>query len=404
MTEQDSLPFAYEDKELELDYDQADAVYLLYDAPVGVVTGGPGRGKTRCVQAALPLLRGQQVALCAPTGKAAKRMAELTHHPASTVHRMLGLQPGNSHVAYHRGNPLPYDLVIVDEASTLDNEIAGKLFDACDPERTRVILIGDVDQLPSVGAGQILNDFIESGRVPVVRLKTMHRAAEESWVCQAAPGILEGYLDLKPAKGFVFKEADEDLIEKVVATALMMKKEDFGEYQVIVPMNVGDYGANILNASLQLALNSDNGPSFSAGSFRIRRRDPVVAISNDYERAVFNGETGVVTFVDPMHKGEVLVDFGDREVSYSKADAGQQLRLSYALSVHKMQGSEARMVVVPIHEAHSPTLCRKLLYTAITRAKEAVVLIGQKSAVQRALSIRDLVHRTTTLCDRIERA
>jgi exodeoxyribonuclease V alpha subunit len=387
--------------ELELDNEQADAAYLLCNAPIGIITGGPGRGKTRTLQAALPHM-GKSVALCAPSGKAARRMAELTGHPAGTVHRLLGLQPDREACTYYRGNPLPFDVVVVDEASTLDNALCARLLDACDVARTRVFFIGDVDQLPSVGPGQVLQDLIESGAVPVVRLVTMHRSAAESWICRMAPEILEGRIDLTQCPDFIHYECDETLVTSTVTIAkALVEQHGRDEVQVVVPMNVGDVGATVLNPALQAAINPGYGASFSAGKAKIRAGDSVVVISNDYDRSVFNGETGRVLTIDEG-EGGVVVDFIDREISYTKTEAAEFLRLSYALSVHKMQGSEVGWLVLAIHEKHGPLLSRKLLYTAVTRAKRGVVIVGQRSAILRAVQVEDTTRRITTLRERIE--
>lgn len=386
---------------LELDNEQADAAYLLCNAPIGIITGGPGRGKTRTLQAALPHM-GRSIALCAPSGKAARRMAELTGHPAGTVHRLLGLQPEKEACTYYRGNPLPYDVVVVDEASTLDNALCARLLDACDVARTRVFFIGDVDQLPSVGPGQVLQDLIESGAVPVVRLVTMHRSAAESWICRMAPEILEGRIDLTQCADFHHYECDETLIESTVTIAkALVDRHGREEVQVVVPMNVGDVGATVLNPALQAAINPGYGPSFSAGKAKIRANDSVVVTSNDYDRSVFNGETGIVLSVDEG-RGNVVVDFTDRQVTYTKTEAAEFLRLSYALSVHKMQGSEIGWLVLALHEKHGPLLSRKLLYTAVTRAKRGVIIVGQRSAILRAVQVEDTTRRVTALRERIE--
>lgn len=389
------------------DDDQADAVYVLCHEPCGVITGGPGRGKTASLKAALPYM-GKSVALCAPSGKAARRMAELTNHPASTVHRLLKLQPETEIAEYHRDNPLPYDVVVVDEASTLDNALCAKLLAACDVTRTRVHFIGDVDQLPPVGAGQILADLIASDHVPVVYLRTMHRSASESWVCQNAPRILEGTIDLTPTENFEFVVADDDLVERVVDVAAhYVQRHGRDNVQVVAPMNVGDYGTTVLNPALQQVINPKNPKTafgFSGGKHaRIYEGDDVVVVVNDYERLVFNGEVGRVLTVGKGPDGKVIVDFIDRRVSYLKHEATEFLRLAYALTVHKMQGSEVDWVVLAMHEAYGPMLTRKLLYTAVTRAKIGVVIVGQKDAVLRAVENEDHAQRMTTVAKRIQR-
>ena len=384
---------------LTLDSEQCDAVYMLSACRVGVITGGPGRGKSWCLQAALPLL-GRSVALCAPSGKAARRMSELTRHPASTVHKLLGLRPEIEGATYHRGNPLPFDVVVVDEASTLDVFLLRQLLDACDVERTRVFFVGDVDQLPSVGPGAVLSDLIGADAVPVVRLVTMHRSAAESWVCRMAPEILQGRIDLTNCDNFQFIEADGDLVEQTEnAVSYLASKYGREAVQCIVPMNVGDYGTKVLNTALQEVINPHGQDVFSAGGARIRVGDDVVAIVNDYERVVFNGECGRITGVED---GTIMVDFYDRQVEYDSRGAGENLRLSYALTVHKMQGSEIPWVVLALHESHGPMLSRKLLYTAVTRARVGVVIVGQRSAVLRSVQLEDTTRRITTLRQRLE--
>jgi exodeoxyribonuclease V alpha subunit len=392
--------------EFELDADQVDALYMFCYARCAVITGGPGRGKTWALRAAVGQLG--SVALCAPSGKAARRMAELTGCEAMTVHRLLGLRPESPQGVFHAGNPLPYDVVIVDEASTLDNALAAMLLGACDVNRTRVIFVGDVDQLPSVGAGQVLHDLIESGVVPVVRLKTMHRAAAESWVCRNAPLILEGKINLQDADDFEMVDADEDLVERTVEVAQQLVEEKGGRdaVQVVVPMNVGDYGAQVLNPALQKAFNPkpDHLPHLRTGGADMFEGDSVVCIKNDYDRAVFNGETGRVVEIGYGAGDPVTVDFVDRIVQYpDRASAQEHLRLSYALSVHKMQGSECDWVVLALHEQHGPLLSRKLLYTAVTRAKKGVVIVGQRSAVRRACQLADTTARVTLLRSRIQK-
>jgi exodeoxyribonuclease V alpha subunit len=387
-------------KPIKLDPDQADAVYVLCYEPCGVITGGPGRGKTRTLEVALPDMG--NVALCAPSGKAARRMGEITNHPASTVHRLLGLQPDTEYCEFHRGNPLPYDAVVVDEASTLDNWLCAKLVEAIDPKRTKLFLIGDVDQLPSVGAGQVLYDLIESDVVPVVELKTMHRAAAESWVCRMAPEILEGRIDLTPGNNFLFVDADEDLVDKVLEQTLRLMSIHGDRVQVVAPTNVGECGTSVLNPALQAVINPKHPTAACfGGKTRIHEDDEVVVVLNDYEHSVFNGETGRVLRVDNHPDGAVTVDFYDRKVTFKKTKATELLRLSYALTVHKMQGSEVEWIVLALHDSHGQALTRKLLYTAVTRAKTGVVIVGQRSAIDRALNAHDQESRYTRLATRL---
>jgi exodeoxyribonuclease V alpha subunit len=385
------------------DADQSEAIWMLAHCRAGVVTGGPGKGKTACLLAALPYLG--DVALCAPSGKAARRMAELTRSPASTVHRLLGLTPDAPRGAFHAGNPLPYDTVVIDEASTLDVSLGSLLLEACDVERTRVFFIGDVDQLPSVGPGQVLHDIIESKRLPVIRLKTMHRAAAKSWVCRMAPEILKGRIDLQECEDFEMVDAEEDLVESTVDVAKqLIAKYGRENVQVVTPMNVGEFGTAKLNPALQEVINPFDGSAyFVGGGMKLHAGDDVVCINNDYDRAVFNGETGRVVYVGEGRDGIVQVDYVDRVITYpTRSEAASALRASYALSVHKMQGSECAWIVLALNDQHGPLLSRKLLYTAVTRAKVGVVLVGQRSAVYKACGLADATVRRTFLRQRIE--
>lgn len=386
------------------DTDQTDAVVCMAYFRCAVITGSPGTGKSATLRKALPLLEGKRIALVAPTGKAARRMAEVTGYQAGTIHKMLGLKPKSRRPQYGPGNPLPYDVIFIDEASMVDNDLMGMVFAACDISRTRVILIGDVNQLPSVGPGQVLHDLIESNTVPVVRLHTVHRAAADSWICRVAPEILKGRFDWTEGPGFRFIETEDVLETCSDVTARLVATHGSDDVQVIVPMNVGEYGTRSLNVALQTRLNpGGDSPSFTGGpGTRIRAGDRVVQMTNDYDRAIFNGELGVVTKVEGRGDGSVTADFVDRdEASYSKTEAAENLKLAYALTVHRFQGSEIKWVVLVLHEEHGPMLTRRLLYTAVTRAKEGVVIIGQRSAVLRALLTQDREQRYTTLRKRI---
>lgn len=400
---------------LKLSDDQEEAVRLVLGAKVGVVTGPPGSGKSTILGAALGRLPGsERVVLMAPTGKAAKRLREVTAYPAATIHRSLGAVPtsGGWTWAYHSRNPLPFDVVIVDEASMIDTGLAAALLNAIDANTTRLILVGDVDQLPSVGPGRVFSDMIESGLVPTARLRTVHRAAASTWVYRVAPRILKGEWEhaegdptYKPCWVSHPATAATKLVEIVAAR---MKGASIKDYQVLAPMYDGPLGVSALNNALQEALNpreyTYGEPELEyAGrdrstDFVIRARDLVIQQVNDYERVVFNGELGRV---ESITADSVRVEFDERLVTYTYAEARFSLRLAYAITIHRFQGSEVKWAVVACHSSHSHMWTRQLLYTAVTRAREGVVVVGDRSALATALSRDEPAQRLTTLKARL---
>lgn len=385
---------------ITLDPSQVAAVELMRSARVGIVTGGPGTGKTTTTRAALDAMddAGEAYVLAAPTGKAARRMSEATGRGASTVHRLLGWQPGMGWV-HGPHNPLEVDVVVVDEASMVDTELAARLFGAIDPMRTRLILVGDKNQLPSVGAGKVFADLIASGAVPVAELTKLHRAAAESWVCGQAPAVLAGRVpDLATRTDFQWCNVPS--AHAAAQAALSWARQM--EAQVLIPQRSGECGVNAVNLAIQGALNPPREGERvlrvkGDSPYDIRPRDRVIQTVNDYELGVMNGECGTV--LDVSDRG-VAVDFDDREVVFTGLGA-HRLQLAYALTVHKSQGSEWPWVVVVCHSAHSYMLGRALLYTAITRAKKGVVLVGDEAGLERAVKNNRDAKRNTTLAQRV---
>lgn len=401
---------------ITLDPSQRAAVALALTARVGIITGGPGRGKTTITRAALDAMdvAGVTYELASPTGKAARRMEEATGRPAQTVHRLLGYGLGDPWL-HTAERPLETDCVIVDEASMLDLELARALLDAIDPRRTRLILVGDVDQLPSVGPGRVFGDLIDSGEVPVARLTTLHRSAAEAWVSTQAPEVLAGRVpDLRERPDFTFIERENrdsaaDAVVELVTRTLPERGIAPADVQVLIPMTVGPAGTSVLNRRLQAVCNTAapgsgwkiGKGSEGEGAEEIRVGDRVIQTRNDYLLNVFNGETGRVVSVD---KDELAVDFGDekspRGVTYSR-DAARSLRLAYALTVHRYQGSETPWAVVMCHSTHTKMLSRNLLYTAITRAKRGVVIVGDRKGIERAVKNATDSKRNTGLIERL---
>jgi exodeoxyribonuclease V alpha subunit len=393
---------------------QAEAVRMAIGAKAAVVTGGPGVGKTTIVRGIVSILRkqGLTIALAAPTGRAAKRLSDATGAPASTLHRLLEWRPATGTFGRNAETPLDCDVLIVDEASMLDVRLGADLVAAL-PSRARLVLVGDVDQLPSVGPGSVLADVIASGVAPTVRLTEIFRQAAESLIVVNAHRIQQGELpELGAApvardrsadtRDFFFLEAEDagaaaELIRDLVAVRLPRR---YGlapqDIQVLAPMHRGELGAGNLNRLLQEALTA-GAPEIARGQRILRAGDKVMQIRNDYDKEVWNGDSGIVTEVG----GDgVVVRFEDRLVPYT-ADELDALALAYAATVHKSQGSEYAAVVVPVHTQHFVMLQRNLLYTAVTRGKRLVVLVGTRKALSLAVRNGDVAARASGLCARL---
>lgn len=355
------------------------------------------------------------MALVAPTGKAAKRIAEVTQYEAMTVHRLLGAKPSEGDEGWHfefgPHNLLTHDVIVCDEASMLDAETCHYLLQAVDTHRTRVFFIGDANQLPSVGPGQVFADLINSGRIPVKRLTHVHRAAAKSWVCRNAPFILNGDIDIiTSCDDFRFYNIDDpERIARSVVELVTEKMPSAGvkNIQVLTPQNAGLIGVESLNKYLQSKINPVAGRHeefiavrASKGTvYELRANDLVMATENDYHRFVFNGEIGTVLEVDPSTK-KMEVAFDGRIVEFD-AESVKTLRLAYALTVHKSQGSEWDWVVVVCHGSHDYMWSQQLLYTAVTRAKKGVVIIGDHAGLGAALVNDEPRRRMTTLARRL---
>jgi exodeoxyribonuclease V alpha subunit len=390
---------------------QREAVARALTEKVLVITGGPGTGKTTLLRAALDILQRKRVrvALAAPTGRAAKRMTEATGLPAQTIHRLLAFNPRSGSFAHRRDRTLEAEVLVVDEASMLDVVLAHHLFAALAPG-TRLVLVGDIDQLPSVGPGNVLSDVIASGRVPVVRLTEVFRQAAASRIVAGAHRIRQGLAPQNsPGKGGDFYFLEEEP-ERVTARVVRLVADDIPrrlgvdparDIQVLCPMNRGRAGSQELNEALQARLNPD-GAETVQGWKKLRVGDRVMQIANDYERDVYNGDLGRITAARP-DSGEVLVDFDGRSVTYEARDL-DSLMLAYACSIHKAQGSEYPVVVVPLVPSHWPLLARNLLYTAVTRGKRLVLLVGSRRALYRAVKNDTPVLRRTKLAQRLREA
>ena len=382
-----------------------------------VITGGPGVGKTTIVKAIVHLARlvHRKVALAAPTGRAAKRLGEATVAEALTIHRLLEYQPQSGGFQRNEENPLEADVLVIDEASMVDALLFRAVLAALRPG-AQLVLVGDVDQLPSVGAGAVLSDVIASEAATVIRLTEIFRQAAQSKIVVSAHKINAGEVpDLDAPVGattdFYFISRDDP--EAARATLVEMVAEripaKFGfdpitQIQVLAPMHRGELGTAALNRALQEKLNPPDGggPQLARGERTFRKRDKVMQLRNDYDRGVFNGDIGVVDGVDP--EGQTMrVDFDGRIVPYERAELDQLVH-AYAVSVHKSQGSEYPAVVIPIATQHYMMLQRSLLYTAVTRGKQLVVLVGSRRAVGLAVRNADARRRYTWLAERLRAA
>ncbi len=372
-----------------------------------VLTGGPGTGKTTTIKGLIALLeaRKKKIALAAPTGRAAKRMSEATGHEAKTIHRLLKFSPSEMAFEKNFENPLEIDALIVDEISMVDTVLMNSLLRAV-PISASVVLVGDVDQLPSVGAGNVLKDVIASGIVEVVELNEIFRQAQTSRIITNAHAINRGempYVRNDRDADFFFIEVSEpdravETICGLCASRLprTYRMDSIEDIQVLVPMYRGETGANNLNRVLQDELNP-KGQEMTRGGIRFRVGDKVMQVRNNYDRDVFNGDIGRVLGIED----DILrVRFQDRVIEYEFSEL-DELVLAYAMSVHKSQGAEFRAVVMPLTTQHYMMLQRNLLYTAITRARELVVLVGTKQALGMAVRNNRVAERHTTLSQRI---
>jgi exodeoxyribonuclease V alpha subunit len=410
-TEQ-AIEWACRELQLDMAPEQAAAITMALKRKVAVLTGGPGTGKSTILKALLLILaqKGIEIKLAAPTGRAAKRMAEACSQEAKTIHRLLEYDASIRGFKRNSEAPLKADLVIIDEASMMDISLANSLFKAIAPSAS-LLLVGDVDQLPSVGPGNVLRDIIESGIVPVVRLQTIFRQGPGSLISLNGSRINQGeFLELLPdfegEKDFycIFRDEAEEIEKEIISLCKSRLQKRYGfdpirEIQVLTPMRKGLIGAENLNTRLQEILN----PTTAFLDVRTRRfqvGDKVMQIRNNYDKEVFNGDLGIISGRSTEEQS-LEVNFDGRRLIYDLADLGE-VALAYAITVHKSQGSEFPCVIIPIHTTHYPLLQRNLLYTAVTRGKKLVVLVGSKKAVNIAIRNNRVVKRYTKLKERLQ--
>lgn len=398
---------------MQLSSSQRKALRCSIENKVLIITGGPGVGKTTLIKALLELAQRDghlRVALCAPTGRAAKRLAEATELPAKTIHRLLEYEHQNG---FKRNCELPLetDVVIIDEASMIDIKLMKDLLSAI-PSNAQVIFVGDVDQLPSVGPGSVLLDLINSNRVEVVRLTEVFRQASSSMIIANAHRINKGEIPIAAASTdgssdyFFIKTSSEDKASEVILDLVSKRiPKQFGlearkDVQVLSPMKKGALGTKELNLLIQQRLNPKPRKKIVRADTTYATGDKVMQTVNDYDKNVFNGDIGIIEEID-LDNSKLHIDFDGRLVEYSSAEL-ENVSLAYAVSIHKSQGGEYPAVVIPMTTAHSVLLERNLLYTAVTRAKKVVVLVGQIEALRMAVVRKNANKRVTGLVSRLK--
>ncbi|MBM3887227.1 ATP-dependent RecD-like DNA helicase, partial [Candidatus Dependentiae bacterium] len=392
---------------VELNEDQQRGIMACFQNKITIITGGPGTGKTTLVKKLLELLSECHVSirLAAPTGRAAKRMFEGTGRSTETIHRLLEFAPGNAGFLRNEYNALTLDYLIVDEASMIDAFLMHSLLKAM-PQRGHLILLGDIDQLPSVGAGNVLQDLIDSGVCSVTRLTHIFRQAQDSLIIVNAHRVNRGEFpttSLPNAKNdFIYIKNDEP--EALMGTLHMLYKKRLPmlgikaeDAVVLSPMNRGTAGNTRINQELQGILNPAKTSSIEIQRFGqlYRVNDRVMQIRNNYEKFVFNGDIGTITAIDENDQ-KVTISFGDRELNYEFTELNE-ITLAYAISIHKSQGSEFGAVIIPIFSQHFMLLQRNLIYTAITRAKRLCILVGQSKAIAMGIRNNKSLKRNTFL-------
>ena len=396
-----------------LEEEQQEAVRQALQQKVLVITGGPGTGKTTLLNSLLAVLRRAKFSfvLAAPTGRAAKRMAESAGEEAMTIHRLLEYNPHEGGFQRSEDRPLEADVVIIDEASMVDLALMDNLLSAID-RHSHLVLIGDVDQLPSVGPGSVLRDLIDSGMIPVVMLRRIFRQDRHSLIVANAHRILQGQSLVTPSdnseRDFILlaRESEEEILrsvkdlvkEELPRTLNLAADEVPHAIQLLTPMHRGMLGTIQLNREMQSLLNPI-GDSLQRGEILLRANDKVMQLRNNYDKGIYNGDLGRITDID-RKEGKVQVDFYDKTVEYND-DELDEISLAYATSIHKSQGSEYPVVVIPLHMSHYMMLHRSILYTAVTRGKKRVVLVGSRRALAMAIQNVRLERRYTGLKEKL---
>lgn len=409
-----AIPWVEEQTGMTLSQSQAAAIRLVLQHKVSVITGGPGVGKTTLVNSLLKILKAKRVriGLCAPTGRAAKRLTESTGMEAKTVHRLLEFDPTQFAFKHNDENPLDLDCLVIDESSMMDVVLMNQLLKAI-PTVAAVLIVGDVDQLPSVGPGSVLADIIDSGQIATVRLTEIFRQASTSKIITNAHRINHGQMPVvdktEALSDFycLYADTPEEIFAKLMQVVLERIPQRFqfhpvNDVQILTPMNRGGLGARSLNVELQSRLNGHSEPKITRFGNTYAPGDKVIQQINNYDKEVFNGDIGVIKSID-LEESQVKILFDDREVDYEFSDL-DEITLAYATSVHKSQGSEYPVVVIPMAMQHFMLLERNLLYTGVTRGKQLVVVIAQPKALAMAVKNQQSQRRITHLAARLNQA
>ena len=406
-----AIPWVEKETGLQLAESQSNAIRLVLSSKAGIITGGPGVGKTTIVNSIIKILRVKNLKIlqCAPTGRAAKRMTEATGIEAKTIHRLLEFSPIEYEFKRNEENPLKCDLIVIDESSMVDVYIMNSLLKAI-PSDAAILIIGDIDQLPSVGPGQVLTDLINSKLIPVVRLTEVFRQAATSKIITNAHMINLGRTpNLKADKNisdfyFIKAETSEEAVELIVELAKKRIPRRFSfdpikDIQILCPMNRGGIGAQSLNIRLQEELNPETENKVEKYGWKFAVKDKVMQTSNDYDKDIYNGDIGMIEKINQID-GEISINFDGRSVIFPFGEL-DTIVPAYATTIHKSQGSEYPAVIIPIMTQHFIMLQRNLIYTGVTRGKKLVVLVGQEKAVYIAVKKASDLVRLTNLKQRL---
>jgi exodeoxyribonuclease V alpha subunit len=406
----DTFPWLEKITQLKLSVSQKEAIKIVLKNKLSIITGGPGVGKTTIVNSLLKVFLAKKlsVLLCAPTGRAAKRLTETTGLTAKTIHRLLEFNASNFSFNYNQDNPLTADVIIIDESSMLDISLLYHLVKAI-PNRAAIIFVGDIDQLPSVGAGAVLADLIRSEKIATVRLTEIFRQAAESKIIINAHRINQGKMPLPNESSksdfyTIYADTPEDIHAELIRLISIRIPQYYHcdpikEIQLLTPMNRGSLGSRILNNELQAVLNKSMEEKIVRYGWAFAPGDKVIQNVNNYDKEIFNGDIGFIESIN-LEDTCLNINFDDRTVEYDFSEL-DEISLAYAISIHKSQGSEFPIIIIPLAMQHYTLLTRNLLYTAVTRAKKLVVLIGQKKAIAVAIHNNKQMQRLTKLAERL---